>query len=253
VFCTWLCKQTNKRHEKSFFYVSTFYIKINCVVPTINHRQLLFYRFPLRNPERNAKWIKAVGRKGFIPTKNSRLCNNHFLKTNFKTPVGGTYKLLLCDDAVPSVFNMTAKTPTKIYRSEICEPTSSQLTTTEFSTSVQDGPLCPTPKRHLCFKSAEEESSLISTPSKCKITISPYRKTTPSKLVLKNKIIKQANTIKLLKQQIRRKDIKINTLAGLLKLLTDKKVLNMESEELMLDKFGGLSQELSNNKKIKIN
>jgi len=170
------------------------------------------------------------------------------LKSDFKTPVGGTYKLLLCDDAVPSIFNMTViQTPTKIYRSEICEPTSSQLSTTEFSTSVQDEPLCLTPKRHLCFKSAEEKSSLLSTPSKCKITISPYRKTTPSKLVLKNKIIKQANTIKLLKQQIRRKDIKINTLAGLLKLLKDKKVLNMESEELMLDKFGGLSQELFSN------
>ncbi|XP_025204069.1 THAP domain-containing protein 1-like, partial [Melanaphis sacchari] len=185
------------------------YIKINYVVPTINHRQLLFYRFPLRNPECNAKWIKAVGRKGFIPSKNSRLCNNHFLKSDFKTSVGGTYKLLLCDDAVPSIFNITViQTPIKIYRSEICEPTSSQLTTTEFSTSVQDEPLCPTPKRNLCFKSAEEKSSLLST---------------PSKLVLKNKIIKQANTIKLLKQQIRRKYIKINALAGLLKLLKDKK------------------------------
>jgi len=51
----------------------------------------------------------------------------------------------------------------------------------------------------------------------------------------------------LLKQQIRRKDIKINTSAGLLKLLKDKKVLNMESEELMLSNFGGLSQELFSN------
>ena len=147
------------------------------------------------------------------------MCNNQFLISDFKTPVGGTYKLLLCDDAVPSIFNITViQTPTKIYRSEICEPTSSQITTTEFSTSVQDEQLCLTLKRHLCFKSAEEESSLISTPSKYKINISTYRKTTPSKLVLENKLIKQANTIKLLKQQIRRKDIKINTLAGLLKL-----------------------------------
>lgn len=73
------------------------------------------------------------------------------------------------------------QTPTKINHSEICEPTSNQLTTTEFSTLVQDEPLCLTLKRHLCFKSAEDESSLLSTPSKCKITISPYRKTTPSK------------------------------------------------------------------------
>lgn len=167
------------------------------------------------------------------------MCDNHFLKTDFKTPVGSAYKLLLCGYAVPSIFNMTViQIPNKIYRSETCKPSSSQLTTSELSTSVQDEPLCLTPKRHLCFKSAEEEYLLISTPSKCKTTISPYRKTTPSKLVLKNKIIKQANTIKLLKQQIRRKDIKIITLAGLLKLLKDKKVLNMKSEEPMLDKFG---------------
>ncbi|XP_026816130.1 THAP domain-containing protein 2-like [Rhopalosiphum maidis] len=182
--------------------------------------QLLFYRFPLRNSERNAKWIKAVGQKGFIPTKKSWLYKNHFLKTDFKTSVGGTYKLLLSDDAVPSIFNMNVvQTPTKIYCSEICKPTSSELTTTKLSTSVQDEPLCLTPKTHLCFKSAEEEFSLISTPSK----------------------------FKLLKQQIRRKDTKINTLAGLLKLLKDKKVLNMESEELILDKFDGLSQELFSN------
>lgn len=51
----------------------------------------------------------------------------------------------------------------------------------------------------------------------------------------------------MLKQQIRRKDVKINTLAGLLNLLKDKQVLHTESEELMLNKFGGLSQEIFTN------
>ena len=172
--------------------------------------------------------------------------------------VGGSYKLLLCDDAVPSIFSTTVKqTPTKIYRSEFDEPSTSQsnissyvsnyLDTTEFSTSVQDKPLCLTPKRHVCCKSAEEEAPLVTTPSKYKINISPHKKTTPSKFELKYKIKTQANTIKLLKQQIRRKNIKINTLAGLLKLLKEKQVLHTESEEIILNKFGGLSQEIFNN------
>jgi len=186
------------------------------------------------------------------------------LKSDFKTPVGGSYKLLLRDDAVPSIFNTTVKeTPTKIYRSEFDKPSTSKLNinqqsnistnvsnysdTLEISTTVQDEPLCLTPKRQVCFKSAAEEAPLVITPSKCKITISPHKKTTPSKFELKNKIKIQSNTIKLLKQQIRRKDIKISTLAGLLKLLKDKQVLHTDSEELMLNKFGGLSQEIFSN------
>ncbi|XP_016658154.1 THAP domain-containing protein 1-like [Acyrthosiphon pisum] len=92
-----------------------------CVNRQIKGIKNHFFTFPLRNPERNAKWIKAVGRKGFIPTKNARFCSNHFLKSDFKTPVGGTYKLLLCDDAVPSIFNMTViQTPTTIYITQKC-------------------------------------------------------------------------------------------------------------------------------------
>lgn len=192
------------------------------------------------------------------------MCNKHFVKSDFKTPVGGSYKLLLHDDAVPSIFNTSVKqTPTKRYCSEFNQPTTSQSSisqqsnissdvlydsnTTEFSTSVQDEPLCLTPKRNVCFKSAEEEIPLIITPSKCKITVSPYKKTTPSKLELKNKLKTQANTIKLLKQQLRRKDIKINTLEGLLKLLKDKQLLDINSQEMMLSKFGELSQEIFTN------
>ncbi|XP_025207116.1 THAP domain-containing protein 1-like [Melanaphis sacchari] len=163
-------------------------------------------KFPLQNPELNAKWIKAVGRKGFIPTKNSRLCNNHFLKSDFKTPVDGTYKLLLRDDAVPSIFNITViQTPTKIYRSEICEPTSSQLTTTEFSTSVQDEPLCLTPKRRWTFKSAKKESKLRFT-------------TPPSMLELEKKIMEGFEIMEFLEKKIMRTDIKINNLAARIKL-----------------------------------
>lgn len=195
----------------------------------------------MRNPERNAKWIKAVGRKDFIPTKSSLLCHNHFLRSDFRNPVGGSYKLLLRNDAVPSVFNTnTNQTSTKINWSEFDKPTTNQLNvpqqsdistsvsnssyTTELSTSVKDEPLCLTMEKNMCTKSAEEETPILINPSKCKITISPYKKTSASNLELKNKLKSQAKAIKLLKQQVKCNDIRINTLETRLKLLEDKQI-----------------------------
>ena len=62
------------------------------------------YRFPLKNAERNQLWINAVGRKGFIPTKNSAICSSHYVASDFKINPGGNYRLHLNDTAVPSVF-----------------------------------------------------------------------------------------------------------------------------------------------------
>lgn len=70
-------------------------------------------------------------------------------------------------------------------QSNISGNVSYDSTTTEFSPSVQDEPLCITPKRNVYFKSAEEDIPFIITPSKYEITISPYKKTTPSKFELK--------------------------------------------------------------------
>ncbi|CAI6369922.1 unnamed protein product [Macrosiphum euphorbiae] len=63
-----------------------------------------FFSFPLKNAERNQLWINAVGRKGFIPTKNSAICSSHFVASDFKINPGSNYRLHLNDTAVPSVF-----------------------------------------------------------------------------------------------------------------------------------------------------
>ena len=46
----------------------------------------------------------AINRQGFIPKKSSRICNIHFLKTDFVDSPGGSYKLKLKPNTVPSVF-----------------------------------------------------------------------------------------------------------------------------------------------------
>lgn len=42
-----------------------------------------FHSFPLRNPELLAKWVKVNPRKGFTPTKHSKMCSIHFTEDNF--------------------------------------------------------------------------------------------------------------------------------------------------------------------------
>ncbi|XP_022170372.1 THAP domain-containing protein 1-like [Myzus persicae] len=44
-----------------------------------------FFRFPLANVNLNKKWIAAIKRKNFTPTKWSRLCSDHFVYENYQT------------------------------------------------------------------------------------------------------------------------------------------------------------------------
>lgn len=62
------------------------------------------YRFPLKNAERTQQWVNAVGRKGFIPTKYSKVCSDHFHQNDFEKICGGSYLLKLKVTAVPSIF-----------------------------------------------------------------------------------------------------------------------------------------------------
>lgn len=44
-------------------------------------------------------------RKNFTPTKWSRLCSDHFVHENYKVKLDTTKKVLLKEDAVPTVFS----------------------------------------------------------------------------------------------------------------------------------------------------
>jgi len=55
-----------------------------------------FYKFP-EDPDLRVKWIGAVGRKGWHPTKFTRICSKHFISGEKSTDP-------LCPDFIPSVF-----------------------------------------------------------------------------------------------------------------------------------------------------
>ncbi|XP_067128788.1 THAP domain-containing protein 1-like [Centruroides vittatus] len=63
-----------------------------------------FYRFPLTKPDLLRKWVTAVRRENFKPTKSSSLCSAHFKDTDFKLRPGAFAKKLK-EDAVPSLFS----------------------------------------------------------------------------------------------------------------------------------------------------
>ncbi|KAL5235047.1 hypothetical protein ACI65C_002457 [Semiaphis heraclei] len=61
-----------------------------------------FFRFPLANVDLNKKWIAAIKRKKFTPTKWSRLCSDHFVSEDYQL---NTKNVFLKKNTVPTVFS----------------------------------------------------------------------------------------------------------------------------------------------------
>jgi len=68
-----------------------------------NYNKFVSIRFPLKNPERNQLWITAIRQKGFVLTKNSSICSEHFVQSDYDLKPGGSYKLYLKETAIPSI------------------------------------------------------------------------------------------------------------------------------------------------------
>lgn len=92
----------------------------SCTGYTPDGRKLTFHSFPLSNYELSDKWVRALHRVDFTPTKYSRVCSRHFTDADFITArrdsnqsrcrkkqsdgTGGLVSRHLTSDAVPSVF-----------------------------------------------------------------------------------------------------------------------------------------------------
>ncbi|KAL5245214.1 hypothetical protein ACI65C_012624 [Semiaphis heraclei] len=75
----------------------------NCSSSSDVENELIFHKFPLNDSERLKKWIYAVRRINFKPTRNSILCSLHFTENDYnKAVVSG--KLVLKKCAVPTIF-----------------------------------------------------------------------------------------------------------------------------------------------------
>ena len=63
-----------------------------------------FHQFPLQNNDLCKKWIIAMKRDKFVPTKTSYICSSHFLPDDYAT-AQISYRPKLKSNAVPSIFS----------------------------------------------------------------------------------------------------------------------------------------------------
>ncbi|XP_076313352.1 THAP domain-containing protein 2-like [Tachypleus tridentatus] len=72
-----------------------------------------YYRFP-KDPDRRRRWIAAVNRKTWTPTKHTRLCSKHFVSgTKSDDP--------LSPDYAPSIFHFTRSLLKRMKAAELCK------------------------------------------------------------------------------------------------------------------------------------
>ncbi|GAB1860441.1 THAP-type domain-containing protein [Camponotus japonicus] len=62
-----------------------------------------YFSFPFKDERRLMAWINAINRPQWTPTKNSRICSQHFTRNDYLDRPGGYVKHLKYN-AVPSVF-----------------------------------------------------------------------------------------------------------------------------------------------------
>ncbi|KAM9841537.1 THAP domain-containing protein 1 [Aulostomus maculatus] len=65
-------------------------------------KHISFHKFPLARPDICGKWVAAMRRHNFKPTKYSNICSQHFTEDSFKTECNNR---VLKENAVPSRFS----------------------------------------------------------------------------------------------------------------------------------------------------
>lgn len=68
---------------------------------TLQNLYAIFFSFP-KDPDLQNKWVIATKRKGFSPSRSSKLCSQHFEEKDFE--VGGLRRRLK-NGAIPSIFD----------------------------------------------------------------------------------------------------------------------------------------------------
>ncbi|XP_060866748.1 THAP domain-containing protein 2-like [Metopolophium dirhodum] len=79
---------------------------VSCAACTNRYKvgqNIHFFRFPISKNELMTKWLSAMRRKQFVASQWSRLCSVHFTEQDFQVRPGA-HRLLLKDNAVPSIF-----------------------------------------------------------------------------------------------------------------------------------------------------
>uniref|UniRef100_A0A146ZQ79 THAP domain-containing protein 1 n=1 Tax=Fundulus heteroclitus TaxID=8078 RepID=A0A146ZQ79_FUNHE len=90
-------------------------------------KDISFHKFPLARPDICRKWVAAMRRSNFKPTKYSNICSQHFTQDCFKRECNNR---VLKESAVPSLFgcSLSMKSLENPFPSEIHFPLSLPVT-----------------------------------------------------------------------------------------------------------------------------
>ncbi|XP_050065993.1 THAP domain-containing protein 1-like [Aphis gossypii] len=159
---------------------------VSCSVHGCTNRQIRgcsqhFFKFPLKDSNKLQLWIDAVKRKGFNPNNSSRVCSDHFLRSDFVAKPGGSYKLMLKNESVPSLLmSGSLEPPKKVFNTEIIHETQLQSTSMTITPDLNTTIL----KSQESIESVAIDLSITSTPPNINLTpiktphsISPLLKT----------------------------------------------------------------------------
>lgn len=102
-------------------------------------KEISFHKFPLARPDVCGKWVAAMRRNNFKPTKYSNICSQHFTKDCFKIECNNR---VLKENAVPSLFtfnlSIKAESLEDPFPSEIHFPLSMALTSDTVMVEEED-------------------------------------------------------------------------------------------------------------------
>ena len=76
--------------------------------------KFLVFRFPLKSPELNRKWIRFVNRRDWAPTRRSGVCSKYFEKKFLKVGKRATLRWEL--QPVPSIYSGNESIPPSVMR-----------------------------------------------------------------------------------------------------------------------------------------
>ena len=171
-----------------------------------------FHQFPLDKPELLKKWLHAVRRTDWKPSKYSVICSDHFTQADY-----GDKRLL--KNAVPSVFNF----PDKMQKQK---STRRCLKRKLPETTTPETPSASTPTEFATPQSVEMDHGYGKTPSVPR-----------EEAMRKTEMLRKR--VRSLQQKTRRQGQKITKLTDLINELQNKNLIEQEPATVMQQCFDG--------------
>lgn len=172
-----------------------------------------FHRFP-SNIEMRSKWVAAIKRQNFVPCSSSRICSDHFKKTDF---TASKTRRRLKEKAVPSVF--------------------------EFPPHLQ--PKTVTPRRKLIRHSPKKRLNVSNKNLNQNVSLDHSYGCAPKKAVcLKQRLTNLRKKLKNTRAKLKNRSSQNRRLKDIIADLRNKHLIESEAEAMLQESFSGMSLDL---------